>query len=179
MDKFDIVVAAVVLLIVERLDRNAILVLEQRIEQRAVRIAARVAHDINLERCGIYEREQPAVVVRLQIADGFDVLQIVIVIQLGNLLVVVVQLIPVAEDNRIFIVIQLPVDMVDLEVRAFRNVQIGRTRVVEVQKQNLIREQETAGNIAFIVIDLFNMFRKIQCILFILVSDGIFVQIDI
>ena len=69
--------------------------------------------------------------------------------------------------------------MVDLEVRAFRNVQIGRTRVVEVQKQNLIREQETAGNIAFIVIDLFNMFRKIQCILFILVSDGIFVQIDI
>ena len=87
MDKFDIVVAAVVLLIVERLDRNAILVLEQRIEQRAVRIAARVAHDINLERCGIYEREQPAVVVRLQIADGFDVLQIVIVIQLGNPLV--------------------------------------------------------------------------------------------
>lgn len=160
---------------VERLDRDAILVLEQRVEQRAVRIAARVAHDINLERCGSYEREQSAVVVRLQIADGFDVLQIVIVIQLGNLLVVIVQLVPIAEDDGVLLIVQFPVDMVDLEVRAFRNVQVGRTRVVEVQQQDLIREQETVGNIAFVVIDLFNMFRNIQCILFILASDGIFV----
>ena len=108
--------------------------LEQRIEQRAVRIAARVAHDINLERCGIYEREQSAVVVRLQIADGFDVLQIVIVIQLGNLLVVVVQLIPIAEDNRIFIVIQLPVDMVYPKFGCLRKIQVRGFRIIEIQQ---------------------------------------------
>ena len=151
---------------VERFDRDAILVFEQRIEQCAVRIAARVAHDINLERSRVDVREQFAVVVRLQIADGFDVLQIVIVIQLGNRLVVIVQLVPIAEDNRIFIVIQFPVDMVDLEVRAFRNIQIGRTCVVEVQQQDLIRKQKTVGNIPFVVIDFLICFEtsSVSCL---------------
>ena len=134
-----------------------------------------MSHDINLERCGVDVREQSAVVVRLQIADGFDVLQIVIVIQLGNLLVVFVQLVSVAEDDGILIIVQFPVNMVDLEVQAFRNIQIGRTRVVEIQQQDLTREQETIGDIAFVVLDLFNMFRNIQCVLFILTSDGILV----
>ena len=53
LDKFDIVVAAIVLLILERFDRNAIFVLEQCIEQRAVRIAAGVSHDVYLIRCRV------------------------------------------------------------------------------------------------------------------------------
>ena len=78
--------------------------LEKRIEQRAVGVTARVSHDIDLERSRIDKRKQFAVVVRLQITDGFDILQIVVIVQLGNLFVIVVQLITIAEDDRILVV---------------------------------------------------------------------------
>ena len=58
--------------------------LEKRIEQRAVGVTARVSHDIDLERSRIDKRKQFAVVVRLQITDGFDILQIVVIVQLGS-----------------------------------------------------------------------------------------------
>lgn len=104
MDDFDIVIRTIRLLVIERLDRYAVLVFEERIEQRAVRIAARVPHDVDLKRSRVDERKQLAIVVRLQITDGFDILQIIVIVQLGNLLVIVVQLVAIAEDDGVLVV---------------------------------------------------------------------------
>lgn len=104
MDDFDIVIRTIRLLVIERLDRHAVLVFEERIEQRAVRVAARMAHDVDLERCGVDERKQLAIVVRLQITDGFDILQIIVIVQLGDLLVVIVQLVTITEDDGVLVV---------------------------------------------------------------------------
>lgn len=53
---FDIVVRAIRFFVVERFDRYAVLMLEKRIEQRAVGVIARVFHDIDLERRRIDKR---------------------------------------------------------------------------------------------------------------------------
>ena len=63
-----------------------------------------MAHDIDLERSRIDERKQLAIIVRLQITDGFDILQIVVIVQLGNLFVIVVQLITIAEDDGVIVI---------------------------------------------------------------------------
>lgn len=147
LDDLNVVVRPVLSLMIKRFDRNAVLVLEQRIEQRSVRVAARVPHDVDLERCGVDEGKQFAVIVRFQITDRFDVFQIVVVVQLGNLFVIVVQLVPIAEDDRVLVVAQFTVNMVDLEIRTFGYIKIGRTRVVEVQKQNLVGKKVNRRNV--------------------------------
>ena len=55
--------------------------LEQRVQQGAVRIAAGVSHDVNLVVIRIDESEQFAIFVCLEIAYGFDVRQIIVVVQ--------------------------------------------------------------------------------------------------
>ena len=56
--------------------------LEQRVQQGAVRIAAGVSHDVNLVVIRIDESEQFAIFVCLEIAYGFDIRQIIVVVQL-------------------------------------------------------------------------------------------------
>lgn len=56
--------------------------LEQRVQQGAVRIAAGVSHDVNLIVIRIDESEQLAIFVSLEIAYGFDIRQIIVVVQL-------------------------------------------------------------------------------------------------
>lgn len=137
LDYFDIVVAAVLLQIIVRFDGNAVSVFEKRIEQRAVGISARMPYNINLIRGRIDEPQQTPVAVRLQIADGFDVRQITIVVQIGDSFVILVQFVAIAEDDRIFVVSQLAVNMIDLEIRPFGNIQVRRLRIIEIQQQNL------------------------------------------
>jgi len=55
--------------------------LEQRVQQGAVRIAAGVPHDVYLVVIRIDESEQLAIFVCLEITYGFDVRQIIVVVQ--------------------------------------------------------------------------------------------------
>ena len=141
-----------------RLDRNAVAVFEQGVEQRAVRIAAGVPHDVDLIRRRINERQQAAVVVRFQITDGFDVGQVSVVVEIRDRFIVLVQLIPIAEDDRIVLVFQFAVDMVDLECGTFREIQIGHLRVVEIQQQYLIRQKVIVRNLRSASFDMLEEF---------------------
>ena len=121
-----------------------------------------MAHDIDLERSRIDERKQLAIIIRLQIADGFNVFQIVVIVQLGNLFVIVVQLITIAEDDGVIVIAQFSMNMINLELGAFRDIQIGCACVVEVQKQNIIRQKIVVWNGFPIFINICNMFGIIQ-----------------
>lgn len=105
-----------------RFDGETIPMLEERIEQRAVRIAARVAHDVNLVGRGVDETEQLPVVVGLQVTDRLDILEVFVVIEVGNRFIVLVQFIPVTKDDGIVIVTQFSVDVIYFEFRTLWNI---------------------------------------------------------
>ena len=145
-----------------RFDGHAVSVFEKRIEQRAVGISARMSHNVDLIRGRSDEPQQTSVVVRLQITDGFDVRQVAVIVQVGNSFVILVQFVAIAEDDGIFIVSQLAVNMVDFEIRLCGNIQVGRLRIIEIQQQNLFGLQKTTRNLAFVIVDLFKVFRNIR-----------------
>ena len=116
LNYIDIVIRTVFLFMVEWLDGEAIPVLEERVEQRAVRIAARVPHNIDLIGRRADETEQLPVVVSHQVTDRFDILEVFVVIEVGNRFIILVEFIPVTEDYGIVIVIQFSVDVVYFEL---------------------------------------------------------------
>jgi hypothetical protein len=81
-----------------------------------------VSHDIYLVWGGVDKPKQPTVVVRFQITDRFDIRQIAVIVQIRNRLIILIHFIPIAENDGIPIVIQLPVNMVYFEVGVFVNI---------------------------------------------------------
>lgn len=99
LHKFQIVVSAIFPLVIIGLYGNTVLVLKDRVEQRAVRIAARMPHYQNLEGCHKKKLQQVVIVFCFQIPHRLNVFEKRIVILVKDGLVVFVKFIAIAKDD--------------------------------------------------------------------------------
>ena len=73
LNKIHVVLLPFIVDVIERFNRNAVLVLKQGVEHGSVGIATRMTHYENLIGCRFYEVKQIAVIMRFQVFDGFYV----------------------------------------------------------------------------------------------------------